>query len=500
MFKLKKKSHGSMFKRLFTFMTITIILCILVASFSLAFFLVDFWKNDRLTRLSDDALSLSRSVFSIYESNYNRDIFAENDMLLHTSFQAISDKSEATLLITSEDGRILYCPERSAGAAHCPLHDAAAFDSEILENAFVRYPLSYSAQTSLRFQEEEACLSAVAVATSDNRLFYVIAMQNVSDAYVPYTTAFIKMVLRAGLLGVLVAFLGSFITSYRIVRPLKKLTAATKHYAQGDFSERINTADTYTELAEFSESFNSMADSLERIEASRIAFVSNTSHEFKTPMTIISGFIDGILDGTIPPEDEEKYLRIVSEETKRLSNLVVAMLNISKIEAGKLELSTSSVNLQRLICSVMLGFEAAVEKKNIEVIGLDRLSPVSIRADEVLLGQIVFNLADNAVKFTPEGGKITLSLTSTPENAVFSIENTGRGIPEADRALIFERFYKVDRSRGLDSKSFGIGLYIVKSIIDLHHGTITVDSAENAYTRFTVTLPIGAQEPEKLLN
>ena len=147
------------------------------------------------------------------------------------------------------------------------------------------------------------------------------------------------------------------------------------------------------------------------------------------------------------------------------------------------------MDLQHLICSVMLGFEQSVEQKRVEIRGLDTLSAVKVTADETLLHQVIYNLVDNAVKFTPEGGEISLSLTKDEKNAVFAIRNTGRGIPEADRKLIFDRFYKVDKSRGLDTKSFGIGLYIVKSIIDLHHGTINVGSDGETYTEFTVSLP-----------
>ncbi len=489
----KKRAPGSLFKRVFTFMTVTIIVCIVIASGSLMLFLVDFWKNDRLTRLSDDALSLSRSVLSIYEGSYNTDIFSENPELLSTAYSAVAEPAESVLLVFSDDGNVVYCQERANGAPLCPEHGKILLDEEIMRETFVVYPLAYTDQCRVSFRDEDVFIASVAIVTSDKQLLYVVAFQDVSDAYLPYTTQFVRMFIRAALLGVFVAFLVSLITSFRLVKPLKKMTAVTKQYAQGDFSERISASDTYNELAVFADSFNSMADSLERIEESRSAFVSNTSHELKTPMTIISGFIDGILDGTIPPEDEEKYLRIVSEETKRLSSLVVAMLNISKIEAGKLELSLTQVDLPHMICSVMLDFEQAIEKKEVEILGLDTLSNIKVTADETLLHQVVFNLVDNAVKFTPEGGTITLTLNAESTNAVFRIRNTGRGIPEADRELIFDRFYKVDKSRGLDSKSFGIGLFIVKSIVDLHHGTITVNSDGDSFTEFTVSLPLDTQ-------
>lgn len=477
-------------------MTLTIIICILVASGSLILFLVDFWKNDRLTRLSDDALSLSRSVLSIYEGSYNTDIFTENPELLSTAYSAVAEPAESELIIFSEEGKPLYCPEKANGALFCPEHGTIILDENIRQETIVAYPLVYTDQCKVSFRSQDVFLASVAIVTADKHLFYVAAFQDVSDAYLPYTTQFVRMFIRAALLGVFVAFLVSIFTSYRLVSPLKKMTAATKQFAQGDFSERISAADTYNELAQFTDSFNSMADSLERIEESRSAFVANTSHELKTPMTIISGFIDGILDGTIPPEDEEKYLRIVSEETKRLSSLVVAMLNISKIEAGKLELSLTQIDLQHMICRIMLDFEQAVEQKHVDIRGLDTFVPTKVTADETLLHQVFFNLVDNAVKFTPEQGEITLTLTHEGQNAVFSIRNSGRGIPEADRELIFDRFYKVDKSRGLDSKSFGIGLYIVKSIIDLHHGTIIVSSDGATYTEFTVSLPLAKQNAD----
>ncbi len=477
-------------------MTITIVLCVLIASFSLMLFMVSYWKSDRLSRLSDDVLTLSRSVLSICENGKAADLLApENAVLLRTAYSAVYDYADADVLIVSENGDVVYCTERAGGSKTCPAHNRIKIDSAVLEGADESYPLAFTEQLTLRFREKDSFVASVrAVSANDDACYYIIAMQDVKEAYLPYITAFIRMFIRAGLLGVLVAFIGSLFTSYRMVRPLKKMTAVTKQYAEGDFSERISAKDTYNELAEFAEAFNSMAENLQRLEESRSTFVSNTSHELKTPMTIISGFIDGILDGTIPPEDEEKYLRIVSEETKRLSGLVVAMLNISRIEAGKLELSLSQVNFAHLICTVMLGFEQAVEKKNIVVSGLDRLGSVTVWGDETMLSQIVFNLVDNAVKFTPENGRIHVSLTNTGDSAQFRIRNTGRGIPAEELELIFERFYKVDKSRGLDAKSFGIGLYIVKSIIELHHGTISVSSRENDYTEFTVELPLSLQD------
>ena len=490
-----------MFKRFFTFMTITIIICVMVASASLMLFLFDFWKNDRLTRLSDDALSLSRSVLTIYEEHSGAEIFTKNRELLNAALTASSDRSGAEMMLVSENGQVVYCAEYANTDADaenttfvCPVHAGFRFGDELLGEARAAYPNAYTDQTRFSFRDEDVFVSAAELKTDDGGVYYVLAMQEVSTAYLPYTNEFVHMFIRVGLLGVFMAFIGSLITSYRMVSPLKKMTAAAQQYAQGDFSERINARDTYSELAEFADSFNSMAESLERIEESRSMFVANTSHELKTPMTIISGFIDGILDGTIPPEEEERYLRIVSEETKRLSSLVVAMLNISKIEAGKLELSLAQVNLMKLACKIVVGFEQAVEEKHLGVQGLDSLENVTVLADETLLSQVLFNLVDNAIKFTPENGVISVRLQQEGRTAVFRIRNTGKGIPEEELNLIFDRFYKVDKSRGSDTRSFGLGLYIVKSITELHRGTIEVQSKENEFTEFTVRLPLDPTE------
>jgi len=200
--------------------------------------------------------------------------------------------------------------------------------------------------------------------------------------------------------------------------------------------------------------------------------------------------VDGILDGTISNEDSAKYLGIVSDEVKRLSRLVVAMLNMSKIEAGKLTPNLSQFSLNDILMKTFLGFEKYIEDKNIEISGFDNLEEVSVTADEVLMTQVIYNLIDNAVKFTPENGQITLGLIKEKKEAVLSIRNTGKGISQEECGLIFDRFYKVDKSRGLDAKSFGLGLYIVRSIIELNHGTININSEIDKYTEFVIKMPL----------
>lgn len=268
------------------------------------------------------------------------------------------------------------------------------------------------------------------------------------------------------------------------------MSAATKRYARGDFSYRVDSHGSGEELSELASALNSMAKALAVLESSRRSFVANVSHELKTPMTTIGGFIDGMLDGTIPPDQQKHYLEIVSAEVKRLSRLVMTMLNMSKIEAGELKLQPSKFDISAQLFQVFLLFEQSIERKKIEIAGLEEMKSVTVEADPDMIHQVLYNLIDNAVKFTQEGGQITASVLSDSEKVIVRIRNTGLGVSSEEINRIFERFYKVDKSRSFDVKGAGLGLYIVKSIIEMHGGQITAKSEEGKYTEFVFWLPL----------
>ena len=234
---------------------------------------------------------------------------------------------------------------------------------------------------------------------------------------------------------------------------------------------------------------NKMAYELKIDDEAQKSFIANVSHELKTPMTSIGGFVDGILDGTIPPEEEKKYLTIVSNEVRRLSRMVVSMLNISKIEAGEIQLAATKYDVSKQIFETLLLFEQKIEEKHIEIDGFEEMHGVMIEADRDMLHQVIYNLFDNAVKFTPENGRITVSAVSSEEATTVSIRNSGAGVSEEEISRIFERFYKVDKSRSFDTKGVGLGLYIVKTIVNMHDGEITASSKQGEYTEFSFEIP-----------
>ncbi len=491
---LRKRRSGSMFKWYFIQTSVSVLLCLTISSFAVLFFFLNFWKTDKLTELYEDALSVSQSVDLLFDNNTGI-TGATDSPAIYTNniLSTVAYSSGCEMFVVDSDGRILICFDADIDETSsfvCLIHGYVRFPAELIEeiSAAGKNGYNYDGPVS-GFPEENYLLGAVSCNAQDREVF-IVALQTESEAFLPYTTEFLRILIFSSIIAVVISFILSLIISYRMVRPLKKITAATKHYAGGDFTARINTSDVYKELTQLVDSVNKMADNLAVLEESRSSFVANVSHELKTPMTVIGGFVDGMLDGTISMEASEKYLSIVSDEVKRLSRLVVAMLNMSKIEAGKLTLNTSVFSLREIFIKTVLGFEKFIDDKNIEVTGLDTLENVIITADETLINQIIYNLLDNAVKFTPEQGAITVSLYEEKKEAVFSVRNTGKGISPNECELIFDRFYKVDKSRGLDAKSFGMGLYIVKSIIELHKGTITLETEENEFTQFTVKIPL----------
>ncbi len=205
-------------------------------------------------------------------------------------------------------------------------------------------------------------------------------------------------------------------------------------------------------------------------------------------MTTIGGFVDGILDGTIPKEKHHQYLAIVSGEVKRLSRMVQSMLDLAKIEAGEMKLNPAEFDLNNIVCQVIFSFEQAIESKNLDILGLD-VDKIMVSADPDLMHQVIYNLIENAVKFVNEGGYIEVKYHNDGARTLVAIRNSGTGIAPQDLPNVFERFYKTDRSRSQDKTGVGLGLYIVRTVIQLHGGEIHVSSKEGEYTEFAFSVP-----------
>ena len=400
------------------------------------------------------------------------------------SIARVAKEDELTVLITDADGNIEMGAKPDGTTYTLPgYHISNEVVAEMHKNG------SYASVGSLGVLSESSFYTVGTCVKDDNGdadlMIFVSTQDPNSAGVVRHSTQTLVLILLVTLAAMLII---SFILSQHITRPIKNIAAAAKEFASGNFDVRVPEDNHCYEIDELAVSFNNMARDLDQLEELTRGFISNVSHEFKTPMTTIGGFVDGMIDGTIPEEQRDKYLRIIAEETRRLSRMVNRMLDAAKIQSGELLLSPAPFDFSAMTSQIILSFEQKIEKKKLEVeCELD--DRLIVMGDRDHLYRAVYNLVDNAVKFIDEGGRLTLRAHPEGDFCAFSISNTGTGISAEDLPHVFDRFYKADRSRSMDKTGAGLGLYIVKNIINLHGGEISVRS-DGGETEFEFTLPL----------
>lgn len=298
-----------------------------------------------------------------------------------------------------------------------------------------------------------------------------------------------KTVISAAFLVLLATMIAAYIITTRTTDPLREMSSAARSFAAGNFEARVKVRGR-DEVSELAEAFNQMADSLENLENMRNSFIANVSHDLRTPMTTIAGFIDGIRDGVIPPEEAGRYLDLVSGEVHRLSRLVSALLDISRIQAGDRKFVCKPFDICEMARLILISFEASIEQKHLDVSFECSPERLTVNADRDAIYQVFYNVCHNAVKFSREEGALRISIEETRGKKVtVSVYNEGQGIPSEELGMVFERFYKSDKSRGLDKTGTGLGMFISKAIITAHGERIWVESEFGKDCRFSFTLP-----------
>lgn len=488
------KVKSSLFRKYLLIMLTVIFVSFAILGGSLTFFVSKYWIAEKEKLLQENAASVSSIASDLIGSGYMERNREGSVLLICNTLTLTSNAIDSDVFITDMNGRVIYCKEMLGAnlivsPGRCPLHAPVTVPADIIALTAGRGTYSEIGNLGGVYGSSHFIV-ADAIMVGGRCVGLVLAVQEFSIVANPYVLAIIRMFAVSSLLALLISFITVYYMSYKFVKPLQQMSEATRKYAEGDFSYRVRLKGD-DELASLAEAFNSMARDLATLEASRRSFVANVSHELKTPMTTIGGFIDGILDGTIEAEKRDSYLRLVSDEIRRLSRLVTGMLEMSKMESGEIDLKRRRFNISEQIFKTVLSFERSIQDKMIDIVGLEQIEDVFVNADEDLINQVIYNLIDNAVKFTPRGGTITLTAYLQGENAVVKVRNTGAGVSSEEIGRIFERFYKVDKSRSEDVRGAGLGLYIVKSIVELHGGNISVESVENEYTQFTFYLPVG---------
>ena len=367
----------------------------------------------------------------------------------------ICDTEGHVLLTTDADlsGRVVTMPEKMTREI---LEDGSSHKSTKLDGLYEerRFVVGVPA-TNAATQEVVGVVYAVAELTSLD-----VMWRGLVGLFV--MTAFVVL---------MIAFMASSISSMRQVKPVREMVQATRRYAEGDFDVRMRDYGDETELGELASAFNDMAEALQEQERQRQEFIANISHELKTPMTTIAGYTDGILDGTIAPEDQRQYLEIISQESRRLSRMVRRMLDVSRVQNTDPLRSGSCFDL----CESMRRVLISLEKK------------ITVLGDNDMITQVIYNLLENAAKFATPGTNLYLGVTRLESKAQVTVRNLGQTIDPEELPRLFERFHKSDKSRSLDKDGVGLGLYIVRTILEQHKETINVTS-EDGVTTFTFCL------------
>lgn len=302
-----------------------------------------------------------------------------------------------------------------------------------------------------------------------------------------------KLVLISLFIILSITIISTFILSKRISNTITELSHSVKKIANGDFTSRVHMKED-GEIGDLINSMNHMASELEKLEDMRKEFIANVSHDFRSPLTSIKGFVQAMLDGTIPHDRQDKYLHIVLDESERLTKLTNDILLLTKMENNTIQLNRSHFDLHQVIRKILLQFEHQILDNKIDFTLIIDQHGLFVLADVNQIQRVITNLIDNAIKFCSFNDKITVETTIIKDKVEISVKDTGVGISETDILYIWNRFHKADRSRGQDKKGIGLGLSIVREIIRAHDESINVYSQEGVGTTFVFTLPLSSQE------
>ena len=473
----------------FTTTAILLVAGITVMGFVQMYLSMSYFVSERKSALSSVVQVAAKQVSLLQQGEELPQLSDEDRDRVQRAIGIVSETSDSSLLLADAQGNVVLAAgfDRALGA-QIPRNvldqmaggQKAMFDSGTLGGVYDKG------------QYTAGCVLTDAAGQVRG---YAFASSNTSALNGYVADMFSTFILSAGLM-LLISSLLSVVFTTRLTLPLRRIAEAARKFGAGDFSTRV-PVEGEDEVAQLAVTFNNMAANLEAIDSSRSNFMGNIAHELRTPMTSVKGFVDGMLDGTIPPELYNHYLGVVSQEVGRLTRLIQNMLDISKLEAGEYQVNARSYDVWESITGAALAAEQRIENGKIQIQGLVP-ERTMVYADPDLVHQVVYNLLDNAIKFTPEEGVIRFGVTRSGGQVTVSIWNTGPGIAPEALPFVFDRFFKEDRSRGLNTRGSGLGLHICKVLVNLSGGKIWVESQEGEWCRFSFTLPAeGAKKGRK---
>lgn len=494
-----------MFKSVFT-KYVTVVMLTIIISFIIQISIISslfgtYSSNSKELSLSRASESVTRQITSEFVDmryvTFEQYIASYADSIRETVGMMMSYAGDMSIVMTDPSGRVLLTMGGDVPSVTSPASPVYVVDADVMEEVYATPDHAFI--TSRGGGEDADVEGGVGEVFADVKYVCgarvtragetVGAVFTCSDS--SNTDSLLGSLINSSILSSLWVMLAALVAVYfisdRVTRPIKNMSVAAKSFAAGDFDARVIVSGN-DEVAELAVAFNNMARSLSHNEEMRRTFLANVSHDMRTPMTTISGFVDGILDGTIPKERERHYLEIVSTETKRLSRLVASLLDLTRIESGERKFTLTRFDICEMARQIMISMETRIEEERLGVEFNCSSDNIYVRSDHDAVYQALYNLCDNAVKFSREGGRLRVGIAVRAKKAYVSVYNEGRGIAESELPLIFDRFYKSDKSRGLDKTGVGLGLYITKTVLDALGESIEVKSEQGKYCEFTFTV------------
>lgn len=428
--------------------------------------------NNESSRLYTSAVSLSSTkVIRSYQNT-------ESLEYAHEMLQAVADTEQVDIMIIDSQGQLVL--DTSTPLADIRSDALTGFDPTASKNSY------YTIDDYFGYYTEDHLNVTVPITINMSTRGY-IALHEPYSHILAEREKLLELIVKFYAAGLILFCLPLVLLLLIVHRPLKKIINGAREFASGNLEYQIpiHTAD---EMGYLSNTLNYMADEMRQNDQFQKNFISNVSHDFRSPLTSIKGYVEAILDGTIPHEMQDRYLKIVLFETSRLTKLTQGMLQLNDLDAKAYMLNIQDFDLNQLIKNTAASFEGTCREKHISIELLLASPKEFVSADMEKIQQVMYNLIDNAIKFSDKHAMITIETTRKNELVFVSVKDQGSGIPQKDLSKIWNRFYKQDLSRGKDRTGTGLGLSIVKEIINTHKQNINVISTEGVGTEFIFTL------------
>ncbi len=484
-----------MFSRLLALFLVVIILMAFVSASYSVITIRNTMTESRMANLLAQARDIAYLAATARNSPFDGIFFGEADHMQYLQWKAkrVYDDYHAYIIIVDSTGRVM---DNMAFLTRNSDNALETLDGEDLSHLLMDVLRGQELRTKIVNSAGGAIMTVAVPYMKNNRVQGAVLIHTSAQVVEAEYHGLLLQIVVGFTLASFVAMIGTALYTRGIIKPLTVITGAAETMSRGKLNVRAEVTGV-NEVRQLAGAFNVMAEKLETVEKGRKEFVSNVSHELRSPITSIHGFVEGMLDGTIQQEDQKQYLQIVFDETNRLKRLINDLLQLSHMDNGVEQLQWSDFDISELIGNVLIARMADIEQKNLNVQIDYVLEPCMVHADQDRISQVVVNIIDNALKFVRQDGCLTICTSLLHDNTVaVDISNDGPVIPEEDRLHIFDRFYKVDKAHTA-GQGTGLGLSISQQIMQMHGQEIML-LPDDHQTCFRFTLARSKHMPQAL--